>query len=754
MNEKQSITINEYSERAYLDYSMYVILDRALPHIADGLKPVQRRIIYAMDQLHLDHKAKFKKSARTVGDVLGKFHPHGDSACYEAMVLMAQSFSYRQPFVDGQGNWGSTDDPKSFAAMRYTEARLSPYAQLLLEELGSNTVNFGPNFDGTIKEPILLPAQVPNILINGASGIAVGMATDILPHNINEVIEATKHVLSNPNAPVEDLLEFIKGPDMPSGGIVGISHSDLVKMYTTGRGTLKSRAKYHVEKNDIVVTELPFKVSGAKVLQQIGALIEQKKLPMVDDAQDESDRDNPTRLVVSLKRNSKIDPDEFMLHLLAVTDLESNYKFNANMIGLDGSPRVKNLSEILTEWCAFRRETVRRRTQHRVDKIEARLHIIDGLMVAYLNLDEVIRIVREEDAPKQALMEAFNLSDIQANAILDLKLRSLAKLEEFELRKEKDTLETEIKKLYALLESKVKMNNLIKKELDMVVDLHGNDRRTEIIEPVKGSAAKVLSEENLVSSEPMTVMMSKKGWLRAGKSHDFDHTKLTYKSDDEPFLAIKTQANKQSVILDATGRAFSIKNHLLPSARGYGSHLGQFITNQSGVDFVGLMPADKGVYYILASKEGYGFKSPVEEMVSPNKKGRAVLTTKEQGALEPVPFNDDDYIVVVSKRGVILIFPSSDLAELNKGKGNKLINLTDGDELLLVQTINDGDSFTLHGNQDQTYTPGRWAKFIGNRNRRGKKLTKVFNRISVERNEGSQKTPKPENDDDQGMLDI
>ena len=758
MYDDNAVLINKYVEDAYLDYSMYVILERALPHIADGFKPVHRRIIYAMDQLKIDHKAKHMKSARTVGDVLGKYHPHGDSACYEAMVLMAQPFSMRQPLIDGQGNWGAQDDPKSFAAMRYTEARLSPFSQLLLGELGNNTVEFKPNFDGTMQEPVLLPAQIPNILINGGSGIAVGMATDVLPHNINEVIEATKYAIDNPKCTTRDLMQFIKGPDFPTGGIVIITPADLEKMYETGRGTLKGRAKYHIEKNTVVITELPYKVSGEKILEQVGKLMVDKKLPMLDDAQDESDSTTPTRLTLTLKRSAKVDLDTFMQHMFKVTDLESNFKYNANMIGLDSRPEVKSMSTILVEWAEFRRITVTRRLDYRLKKIETRLHTIEGLMVAYLNLDEVIRIVREEDKPKEALMESFGLTEAQANSILDLKLRNLAKLEEMELRKEQTKLESEAAKLESILNSKVKMSNLIKKELDMAVDLHGNERRTVLVSDMKGREAKELKEEDLISSEPMTVMMSKKGWLRAGKGHDVDHTKLTYKNDDEPFLSIQTHANKQSIMLDATGRGFTIKNHLLPSARGYGNHLGQFVTNQSGIDFVGLMSVDKEARYLFISKEGYGFKGAVEEIVSANKKGKAVLTTKSEGALSPVRFTDNEYIVVVSKKGMILIFPSNDLAELSKGKGNKLINLADGDEILLIEMISDGDVFTLHGKKDQTYTPGLWVKFLGTRNRRGKKLSKVFTSISVKRSKKVEEAPdeeiEPTGDTGQGLLEI
>lgn len=524
--ERRSLA--DFTEQAYLNYSMYVIMDRALPHIGDGLKPVQRRIVYAMSELGLDADAKHKKSARTVGDVLGKYHPHGDSACYEAMVLMAQPFSYRYTLVDGQGNWGAPDDPKSFAAMRYTEARLSRYSELLLDELGQGTVDWVPNFDGTMNEPATLPARLPNLLLNGTTGIAVGMATDVPPHNLREVAAACVRLLDEPGATVEQLTEHVPGPDFPTEAEIITPKADLLKIYQTGRGSVRMRAVYRVEDGDIVVTALPHQVSGAKVLEQIAAQMQAKKLPMVADLRDESDHENPCRIVI-IPRSNRVDAEELMTHLFATTDLESSYRVNTNVIGLDGKPQVKDLRTLLTEWLQYRVGTVRRRLQFRLDKVEKRLHLLEGLLIAFLNLDEVIRIIRSEDHPKPVLMERFGLTDLQADYILDTRLRQLARLEEMKIRGEQDELAKEREKLLALLGSEAKLKKLVRKEILEDAEKYGDARRSPLVERAE---AKALSETELMPTEPVTVVLSEKGWVRCAKGHDIDATGLSYKAGD------------------------------------------------------------------------------------------------------------------------------------------------------------------------------------------------------------------------------
>ncbi len=730
--ERQSL--RSYTENAYLNYSMYVILDRALPHIGDGLKPVQRRIIYAMSELGLKNSAKFKKSARTVGDVLGKFHPHGDSACYEAMVLMAQPFSYRYPLVDGQGNWGSPDDPKSFAAMRYTESRLTKYADTLLGELGQGTVDWVPNFDGTLEEPAILPARLPNLLLNGTTGIAVGMATDIPPHNLREVASACIHLLENPTATVAELCEYIQGPDFPTEAELITPRAELVKMYEQGKGSLRMRAVYQLESGDIVVTALPHQASGAKILEQIAAQMQAKKLPMVADLRDESDHENPTRLVIVPKSN-RINAESLMNHLFATTDLEKTYRVNMNMIGIDGRPRVKSLDTMLTEWLAWRSETVRRRLQHRLDKVLARLHILEGLMIAFLNIDEIIEIIRTEDHPKALLMERFGLSDIQAEAILDLKLRHLAKLEEMKIRGEQDELEKERNALELTLGSEKRLKTLIKKELKKDAETFGDDRRSPIV--TRGEAH-ALSQTDLMVSESVTVVLSKKGWVRCAKGHDVDPLTLNYKSGDDYHLSAKGKSNQLSVFLDSTGRTYSILTHTLPSARGQGEPLTGRISPPSGATFEGLCVGDSDDCFLLASDAGYGFIARFADMVSKNKAGKTLLTLPENAhVLPPIPVSGHNpLLLTITNEGRMLVFPLQDLPRLGRGKGNKIINIAatraaDRTELMTqLAILNVGDSLTLFaGKRHLTLKFTDLEHYRGERGRRGNKLPRGFQKV-------------------------
>ncbi|HBJ74139.1 MAG TPA: DNA topoisomerase IV subunit A, partial [Syntrophaceae bacterium] len=648
----EQLPLKDFTEKAYLDYSMYVILDRALPHIADGLKPVQRRIVYAMSELGLTATAKFKKSARTVGDVLGKYHPHGDSACYEAMVLMAQNFSYRYPLVDGQGNWGSPDDPKSFAAMRYTESRLTAYAQTLLSELGQGTVDWADNFDATLKEPVLLPARLPNILLNGTMGIAVGMATDIPPHNLREVAHACIQLLDDPNSTLETLFTHIQGPDYPTDAEIITAAEDIQKMYISGGGSIKMRAKYELEDGNIVITALPHQVSGAKLMEQIAAQMLAKKLPMIEDLRDESDHENPTRLLV-IPRSKRIDADEVMSHLFATTDLEKSYRVNMNMIGLDGRPKVKGLRDILVEWLAFRTETVRKRLQYRLDKVLARLHILDGLLIAYLNIDEVIAIIRNEDQPKPVLMECFGLSDTQAEAILELKLRHLAKLEEMKIRGEQDELEKERKGLEKTLGSPRLLNRLIRDELERDAEKYGDDRRSPIVARV---AAQALETTALISNEPLTVILSEKGWIRSAKGHDIDVASLNYRSGDSFLDAVKCRSTQPVYILDSTGRAYSTATHDLPSARTQGEPLTGRLNPPPGSLFVHLLAGQPDDWYVLASHFGYGFRVQLKELLSKNKAGKLLINLPEGAkVLKPVAIrNETDALAVVTLQGRLL----------------------------------------------------------------------------------------------------
>ena len=726
--------LKEYTERAYLDYSMYVILDRALPQIGDGLKPVQRRIIYAMSELGLSASSKPKKSARTVGDVIGKFHPHGDSACYEAMVLMAQPFSYRYPIVIGQGNWGSTDDPKSFAAMRYTESRLAPYAKSMLQELGQGTVDWTPNFDGTLKEPVVLPARLPNLLLNGTSGIAVGMSTDVPPHNLNEVASALVHLIENPKATVAHLMKHVKGPDFPTGGELVSSQDDITDIYTTGNGTLRLRASYKMEGTDIVITSLPHQISGAKIQEQIAAQMRAKKLPQVDDLRDESDHEDPTRLVISKKRGVNV--DQLMSHLFSTTSLERTLRVNMNIIGLDGRPRMFNLVEMLKEWLTFRKETVKNRLGHRLQIVSDRLHILDGLLVAYLNIDEVIAIIREEDEPKPVLMKRFKLSDIQAEAILNLRLRNLAKLEEFKIKGEQDELQQERDVLEKTLNSAARLKTLIKKEILEDAEAYGDERRTEIVER---EAAQALDETQLVSSEPVTVVLSQAGYARAAKGHEIDPATLSYRSGDNYLAAAQGRSNQLAMFIDSTGRVYSVIAGTLPSARGQGEPLSSRFKPPDGAGFCGAMIGDNNQKYLLASDAGYGFIAMLSDLVSRNKAGKAILRVPAGGKAvvpAPVPRDTECLIAAVSSIGRLLLFEMDELPELAKGKGNKLINIPgpkykSGEEKMVAAAVvpEDGHLEIYTGARKMTIKWRDLDNYYGDRALRGSLLPQGWRKV-------------------------
>jgi topoisomerase IV subunit A len=678
-----------FAESAYLDYSMYVILDRALPSLGDGLKPVQRRIVYAMSELSLAAGAKHKKSARTVRDVIGKFHPHGDSACYEAMVHMAQDFSYRYPIVDGQGNWGSTDDPKSFAAMRYTESRLTRYADLLLQELGASTVEWAPNFDGTLDEPVMLPARVPNLLLNGGSGIAVGMATDIPPHNLREVVNACVALLDDPELTTRKIMQHIKGPDLPTGGEIVSPKADLVSMYDTGGGSFKARATYEIEDGEIVIDALPFQVSGSKVLEQM-AQLQQKKLPMVEDIRDESDHENPTRLVIVPKSN-RVDTTALMVHLFATTDLERNYRVNLNVIGLDGRPRVMGLKGLLLEWLEFRKNTVTRRLKFRHEKLIARLHILDGLLIAYLNLDEVIRIVRTEDQPKPVLIKRFKLSDEQAEQILETKLRHLARLEEMKIREEQKKLADERDELDKILKSKARLTKLVREELLEDAEEYGDARRTKLVER---EAAQAIAAVDLISSEPTTVVLSRLGWVRAAKGHDIDARALSYKGGDEFQAAAKGRNLQQAVFIDSTGRAYSLDAHSLPAARGYGEPLSGTVDPPDGATFAAVLIGEPADSWLIASDAGYGFAVKLAELYARNKKGKSVLKVPENAKVLPAqPLPGKDALgVFVNNDGEVLALPVAQIEEMSSGKGQNLYGIpgkksAERDEYLVAMAV-------------------------------------------------------------------
>lgn len=735
-------SLKDYTAEAYLNYSMYVILDRALPYVGDGLKPVQRRIIYAMSELGLKNSAKYKKSARTVGDVLGKFHPHGDSACYEAMVLMAQTFSYRYPLIEGQGNWGSIDDPKSFAAMRYTESKLSKYAEILLTELGQGTVDWQPNFDGTLEEPKLLPARLPNLLLNGTSGIAVGMSTDIPPHNLREVGEACIRLLEEPKSTTADLCQIIQGPDYPTDAEIITPASDIAMMYETGKGALRMRAVYEFEDNDIVITAVPYQTSGAKVLEQIASQMQAKKLPMVADLRDESDHENPTRLVIE-PRSNRIDKEALMMHLFATTDLERTYRVNMNVIGNDGSPQVKGLKTILTEWLEFRTETVTKRLQFRLDKVLERLHILEGFLIAFLNIDEVIAIIRSEDKPKPVLMERFAISDTQAEAILELKLRHLAKLEEEKIRGEQKELADERDSLEKILNSKTKMKKLIAQEIKEVIEKHGDARRSPI---VMRAEAQAIKEVDLVSSEAVTVVLSEKGWVRAAKGHEIDAESLSYKSGDSLKMTAQGKSNQLAIFLDSEGRTYSQPSHALPSARGQGEPLSGKLSCSPGATFEGVMMGADDKKYLFSSDAGYGFIVQLKDLITKNKNGKAVLNApKNAKVLPPVEVPDDPNAIIaaMSNEGHMLCFALSELPELAKGKGNKIINipsakLASREEFMLAPVLLSGkDELVIYaGKRHLTMSMKELEHFRGERGRRGLKLPRGLqkvDRVSVNR---------------------
>ena len=732
--ERQPLT--EFTEKAYLDYSMYVILDRALPHVADGFKPVQRRIVYAMSELGLKSTSKHKKSARTVGDVLGKFHPHGDVACYEAMVLMAQPFSYRYPFVDGQGNWGSPDDPKSFAAMRYTEARLSAYAETLLSELQQGTVDWVDNFDATLQEPSLLPARLPNVLLNGATGIAVGMSSDILPHNLTEVANACVHLLEHPEASLESITRLIKGPDFPTEAEIITPPAAIHSLYATGNGSIRMRAVYNVEKHNIVITALPYQVSGAKIIEQIAAQMQQKKLPMVEDLRDESDHEYPTRLVI-IPRSNRVDVDGLMSHLFATTDLERSYRVNFNMIGLDGKPRVKGLLTILHEWLIFRLSTVKRRLQYRLDKVLDRLHVLEGLLVAYLNIDEVIAIIRSAENPKQALMTRFTLSERQADAILEMKLRHLAKLEEFKLRTELDELSIERDYLQSILASDARLRLLVKDELVADRDLYGDKRRSPIMVREDSQA---LKEEDILPNEPITVVLSQKGWARAAKGYDVDGRELGYKSGDEFKAQTNARSNQQVVFFDNEGKVYTLPGHVLPSARGQGEPLTGKLNPAEGAVFTTLIGGEPEDWVLLSNDAGYGFLTQLKALYVKNRNGKVCLKLPTNSQVLPpriVTAKETQQVACVTNTGRLLLFPASELPMLSRGKGNKLISIPSAkaslrEEFIIdVQLITANDALTVHaGKRHFTLKLADLAHYQGERGRRGNRLPRGLQNVS------------------------
>ena len=736
MSEKlEKLSISQFSEKAYLDYSMYVILDRALPHIGDGLKPVQRRIIYAMSELGLSAAAKFKKSARTVGDVIGKFHPHGDSAAYEAMVLLSQSFTTRYPLIDGQGNWGSIDDPKSFAAMRYTECRLSSYAKSLLEELGQGTVDWTSNFDGTLLEPSVLPARLPNLLLNGATGIAVGMATDIPPHNLNEVVKACIKILEEPKVSLEELYKIIPGPDYPTQAEIISSEDELKEIYQTGRGAIKMRATYEVEDGEIVIIALPHQTSSSKILEQIASQMESKKLPMIVDLRDESDEQNPTRLILVPKSN-RVDKDAVMNHLFATTDLQKNYRVNMNLIGLNGKPQTRDIKLVLKEWLSFRTKTVTRRLQYRLDWVLDRLHILEGLLVVFLNIDEVIKIIRNEDEPKKVLQKKFKLSVIQVDAILEIRLRQLAKLEEIKIKEEQGNLDSERKELEKLLGSKARLKTLIKKELKADAEIYGDDRNSQI---VFREEAEAFDESELISSDPVTVILSERGWIRAAKGHDIEAQSLNYREGDRFFASAKGRNNENAVFLDSKGKAYTLPCHSLPSARGQGEPLSGRINAESGETFAGVVSGKLDSKVVLASSAGYGFTANLGDLQTKNKSGKAAIRVNENAkVLDPRSIQnvDEDLLAAITNQGRMLVFPLSELPQLTKGKGNKIIgipkaNFDSGEEFLKeIAVLGEGRELKLiSGKRHFSIKAKDIENFIGNRGRRGNFLPKGFRNV-------------------------
>ena len=725
-------SVAEFTENAYLNYAMYVIMDRALPHIADGLKPVQRRIVYAMSELGLKNTAKPKKSARTIGDVIGKYHPHGDSACYEAMVLMSQPFSYRYPLISGQGNFGSPDDPKSFAAMRYTEAKLSAYANTLLNELGQGTVDWQDNFDGTLQEPVTLPARLPNILLNGTTGIAVGMATDIPPHNLSEVVKGCIALLKKPTMTEKELAKYIPAPDLPTKAEIITSPEDLLQLYKTGRGSYKMRATYHVddkEKNLVIIDALPYQISGNKIIEQIANLINAKKLPWVTDIHDESDHQNACRIVLELRSN-RVDIEPMMSHLFASTDLESNYRVNLNMIGTNGKPQVKSLLTILTEWLSVRRDTVTRRLQYRLDKIEQRLHILAGLLIAYLHIDEVIRIIREEDDPKAELMTRYDLTESQANAILDIRLRQLARLEEIELKREQSDLDAEKAQIEAYLNNPDKLTGLMIEELTADMKEHGDKRQSPIVERTEATA---LKETDLAPSEPVTVIVSKSGWIRSAKGHDVDAANMNYRSGDAYLAHAQGKSNEKVYLMDNTGRSYRLDAHTLPSARGQGEPLTSLLKPTGGASFVNVLMGQDDSKLIMASSQGYGFINTFADLDTNQKAGKNVINFDDACSLITHQIGEQDTLVgVVSSAGHLLVYPLTELPMMKKGKGNKLIDLKDGDSVVAITTFSEGDSLVLDsGKRTLTLKPMDIANFMGTRGRRGALLPKGFQKVSA-----------------------
>ncbi|MBF4335819.1 DNA topoisomerase IV subunit A [Vibrio anguillarum] len=733
----EKLPLRKFTEDAYLNYSMYVIMDRALPYIGDGLKPVQRRIIYAMSELGLSASAKYKKSARTVGDVLGKYHPHGDSACYEAMVLMAQPFSYRYPLVDGQGNWGAPDDPKSFAAMRYTEAKLSKFAEVLLGELGQGNVDWQPNFDGTMQEPQMLPARLPHILLNGVTGIAVGMATDIPPHNVREIADATIHLIDNPEAQLHDVMQYVQGPDYPTEAEIISPRIEIEKIYRSGRGSIKMRAVWHKEGGDVVITALPHQVSGAKLLEQIANQMRAKKLPMVEDLRDESDHENPTRIVI-VPRSNRVDCDLLMSHLFASTDLEKSFRVNLNMIGLNNRPEVKGLVTILSEWIEFRRTTVRRRLQYRLDKVMARLHILEGLLIAYLNIDEVIEIIRTEDEPKAVLMARFGISAIQADAILDTKLRHLAKLEEMKIRGEQDELAKEREKLEQLLGSERRLNTLLKKEIKADAEKYGDDRRSPLIERAE---SKALTERDLVPSEAITVVLSEKGWVRHAKGHDVDCQSLSYKSGDQYLAHACGKSNQQVVFLGSDGRSYSLEAHSLPSARSQGEPITGRLNITEGSSIRQVVMGEEDQLWLVGSDAGYGFVCKGGELLSKNRSGKALVNLPENSEImtpHTIGNLESDDILAITNQGRMLLFPIKDLPQLTKGKGNKIINIPaakskEREEFVShLISLPQGAAITLYaGKRKLGLKASDLENFRGERGRRGSLLPRGLQRVTA-----------------------
>ena len=727
-----SISLKKYAEESYLNYAMYVILDRALPNIGDGLKPVQRRILYAMSELGLDASSKYKKSARTVGDVIGKFHPHGDSAAYEAMVLMAQNFSFKYPLVDGQGNWGSQDDPKSFAAMRYTESKLTSFANLLISELKFGTVDWQPNFDGSLLEPVIFPSKLPVILLNGTSGIAVGMATDIPSHNINEVIDATIKILEQPKSDLKDLLKIIKGPDFSNAAPIIVNNDELQEMYSSGRGGFKIQAQWKQEKNSIIINSLPYQASGSKILEQIAEQMLNKKLPMVVDLADEGDHEDPVRLVITLKSN-RVNAEDLMNHLFASTDLQKSYRMNMNLISLKGGPRVFPLVDLLKEWLAFRKDTVKRKLEHRLDQVNDRLHILEGLLSIFIDIDEVIKIIRKSDEPKKDLIKAFKLSEIQANAILEIKLRQLAKLEQIKLEDEKNNLDNEQNEIEKVLKSKARLKTLIKKELIEIKEMFGEDRKSPIIE---SSNAKVFSEEDTLVTEPITVVLSKAGWIRSAKGHDIDPHSLSYRGDDNLQDFARGKSNQLAVFLDSNGKAYSIPSHSLPSARGMGEPITGRLNADSGVQFISSIIGEENNKYLIMNTAGYGYISEFKNMTTNKKTGRAFMKLPEHAKmLKAIPIRDDHtHIAAVSNIGKLLIFKLEELPILGKGKGNKIINipkdkLSAGEEFMAhAQVLADESSLMIEvGKRSVTLKPKDWHEYILSRAKRGKKVGKLKN---------------------------